>query len=56
MKINVIENGVAITRDMTPEEEREHLANLLESQIFAPTEEDRLQALESAMLELIMGG
>lgn len=28
MKINVLENGVAVTRDMTPEEETSYLANI----------------------------
>jgi hypothetical protein len=61
MKINELinigtkENPIMeeITRDMTPEEEAEFLASFLQSE---PTQEERLKALESAMLDLILGG
>ena len=52
--MKICENGVM--RDMTPEEiaELEALAAAMPEP--QPTAEDRLAALEAAMLELIMGG
>lgn len=52
--MKICENGVM--RDMTPEEiaELEELA--AEAPAPEPTAEDRLAALEAAMLEMIMGG
>lgn len=42
MKINVLENGKIITRDMTPEEEAEYKSMLDISK--EPTQEDRIEA------------
>ena len=51
MKINI--NGVV--RDMTAEEEAEYKAMLAEQQNYAtePTAEERIAALEAALLELL---
>lgn len=49
MKID--DNGTI--RDLNPEEEAEYLANSPTAHV--PTAEERLQALESAMLDIIMG-
>lgn len=43
MKINVLENGKAITRDMTPEEEAEY-NNSIPNIPQEPTQEDRIEA------------
>lgn len=52
--MRICENG--IYRDMTAEEvaEMERLAE--EAPAPEPTAEERLEALEAAMLELVMGG
>lgn len=52
--MKICENGVI--RDMTPEEEAEYNAMLAAQPAPEPTEEERLEALEAAMLELVMGG
>ena len=52
--MKICENG--IIRDMTPEEIAELEALAAEAPAQEPTAEDRLTALEAAMLELIMGG
>lgn len=52
MKIS--ENGVI--RDMTQAEEAEYNAMLAAQPVPGPTAEERLEALEAAMLELVMGG
>lgn len=44
------------TRDMTPEEEATYTAGLAAQPEPEPTAEERLAALEAAMLELVMGG
>ena len=49
--MRICENGVI--RDMTPEEAAEHSAMLAAQ---PETAEERLEALEAAMLELVMGG
>lgn len=43
MKINILENGKAITRDMTPEEEAEY-NNSIPNIPQEPTQEDRIEA------------
>ena len=43
MKINVLENGKAITRDMAPEEEAEY-NNSIPNIPQEPTQEDRIEA------------
>lgn len=43
MKINVLENGKVITRDMTPEEEAEYIKSIPEIP-QEPTQEERLEA------------
>ena len=43
MKINVLENGKIITRDMTPEEEAEY-NNSIPNIPQEPTQEDRIEA------------
>lgn len=53
-KLRISDNGVI--RDMTPEEEAEYNAMLAEQPAPEPTAEERLEALEAAMLELVMGG
>lgn len=53
-KLKICENGVI--RDMTPEEEAECNAMLAAQPAPEPTAEERLEALEAAMLELVMGG
>ena len=53
-KLKICENGVI--RDMTPEEEAEYNAMLAVQPAPGPTAEERLEALEAAMLELVMGG
>ena len=50
----ICENG--IIRDMTAEEVAELEAMAAEAPAPEPTAEDRLAALEAAMLEMIMGG
>lgn len=52
--MKICENGVM--RDMTPEEIAELEALAAEAPAPEPTVEDRLAALEAAMLEMIMGG
>lgn len=52
--MKICENGVI--RDMTPEEEAEYNAMLAAQPEPEPTAEERLEALEAAMLELVMGG
>lgn len=52
--MKICENGVM--RDMTPEEISELEALAAEAPAPEPTVEDRLAALEAAMLEMIMGG
>ena len=52
--MRISDNGVI--RDMTPEEEAEYNAMLAAQPAPEPTEEERLEALEAAMLELVMGG
>lgn len=52
--MRICENGVI--RDMTPEEAAEHSAMLAAQPAPEPTSEERLEALEAAMLELVMGG
>lgn len=52
--MRISENGVI--RDMTPEEEAEYNAMLAAQPAPGPTAEERLEALEAAMLELVMGG
>lgn len=52
--MRISENGVI--RDMTPEEEAEYNAMLAAQPVPEPTAEERLEALEAAMLELVMGG
>ena len=49
--MKICENG--IIRDMTPEEIAELEALAQEEQLPPPTAEERLEALESAMLELM---
>ena len=41
---------------ITPEEAAEHSAMLAAQPAPEPTAEERLEALEAAMLELVMGG
>ena len=53
-KLRISENGVI--RDMTPAEEAEYNAMLAAQPEPEPTAEERLEALEAAMLELVMGG
>lgn len=45
MKINIIENGKAITRDMTPEEEAEY------KKASEPTKEQKIEALKSKLAD-----
>ena len=52
--MKICENGVM--RDMTPDEIAELEALAEEAPAPEPTVEDRLAALEAAMLEMIMGG
>lgn len=52
--MKICENGVMW--DMTPEEIAELESLAAEAPAPEPTAEDRLAALEAAMLELIMGG
>ena len=52
--MRICENG--IYRDMTAEEIEELEALAEEAPAPEPTAEDRLAALEAAMLEMIMGG
>ena len=52
--MRIYENG--IYRDMTAEEIAELEALAAEAPAPEPTAEDRLAALEAAMLEMIMGG
>ena len=52
--MKICENGVM--RDMTPEESAELEALAAKAPAPEPTAEDRLAALEAAMLEMIMGG
>lgn len=52
--MRICENG--IIRDMTAEEIAELEALTAEAPAPEPTAEDRLTALEAAMLEMIMGG
>ena len=49
--MKICENG--IIRDMTPEEVAEYEALVQEAPMPEPTAEERLEALESAMLELM---
>lgn len=53
MKINVLENGISTTREMTEDEIIEY-NQFPHIEIITP--EQRLEALEAAMLELILGG
>jgi len=53
-KLRISDNGVI--RNMTPEEEAEYNAMLAAQPEPGPTAEERLEALEAAMLELVMGG
>ena len=50
----VMENGVK--REQTPEELEKIAAMLAAQPVPGPTAEERLAALEAAMLELVMGG
>lgn len=50
----VMENGVK--REQTPEELEKIAAMLAAQPAPEPTAEERLEALEAAMLELVMGG
>ena len=52
--MRISDNG--IIRDMTPAEEAEYNAMLAVQPAPEPTAEERLAALEAAMLELVMGG
>ena len=52
--MRISDNGTI--RDMTPEEAAEHSAMLAAQPAPEPTAEERLEALEAAMLELVMGG
>lgn len=52
--MKICENGVI--RDMTQAEEAEYNAMLSAQPEPGPTAEERLEALEAAMLELVMGG
>lgn len=52
--MKICENGVI--RDMTQAEEAEYNAMLDAQPEPGPTAEERLEALEAAMLELVMGG
>lgn len=52
MKINVLENGKAITRDMTPEEEAEMKRINAEISNTERTPEERLSIMEDAFAEL----
>lgn len=52
--MRISDNG--IIRDMTPAEEAEYSAMLAAQPEPEPTAEERLEALEAAMLELVMGG
>lgn len=52
--MRICENG--IYRDMTAEEVAEMERLAAEAPAPEPTEEERLEALEAAMLELVMGG
>lgn len=52
--MRISDNG--IIRDMTPAEEAEYSAMLAAQPAPEPTAEERLEALEAAMLELVMGG
>ena len=52
--MRICENG--ITRGMTAEEVAELEKLAAEAPATEPTAEDRLAALEAAMLEMIMGG
>lgn len=49
--MKICENG--IIREMTPEEVAEYEALAQEAPMPEPTAEERLEALESAMLEMI---
>lgn len=53
MKINVLENGIATTRDMTANEVAKYERS---PHLETITPEQRIEALEAAVLELIMGG
>ena len=53
-RMKICENG--IIRSMTAEEVAELEALAAEAPAPEPTAEDRLAALEAAMLEMIMGG
>lgn len=53
-KLRISDNGTI--RDMTPAEEAEYNAMLSAQPEPGPTAEERLEALEAAMLELVMGG
>lgn len=53
-KLRISDNGTI--RDMTPAEEAEYTAMLAAQPEPGPTAEERLEALEAAMLELVMGG
>lgn len=53
-KLRISDNGTI--RDMTPAEEAEYNAMLAAQPETGPTAEERLEALEAAMLELVMGG
>ena len=52
--MRICENG--IYRDMTPEEVAEFEKLVAEQPVPEPTPEERIAALEAAMLEMIMGG
>lgn len=52
--MRICENG--IYRDMTAEEVAEMERMAVEAPAPEPTAEERLEALEAAMLELVMGG
>lgn len=52
--MKICENGVI--RGMTQAEEAEYNAMLAAQPEPGPTAEERLEALEAAMLELVMGG
>lgn len=52
--MRISDNG--IIRDMTLAEEAEYNAMLAAQPEPEPTAEERLEALEAAMLELVMGG
>lgn len=53
MKVKEIVNNKIVVRDMTPEEIAELEAITHDEPTPPPTEEERLEALESAVLEIL---